>query len=50
VQLLRKAGYEKLPGDIDWNRSLIRCSDCGNWKIKWWECKACGKEASDADL
>jgi hypothetical protein len=50
VELLRKAGYEKLPDDIDWNRSLVRCSDCGNWKVKWWECKACGKEASDADL
>ena len=50
VELLRKAGYEKLPADIDWNRSLVRCSDCGNWKVKWWECKACGKEADNADL
>jgi hypothetical protein len=51
VQLLRKAGYEKLPADIDWDKTLVRCSDCGNWKIKWWECKACGKEeANNADV
>jgi hypothetical protein len=47
VELLRKAGYEKLPGEIDWEKSMIRCSDCGNWKVKHWECKACGKEETD---
>jgi hypothetical protein len=47
VELLRKAGYEKIPGDIDWEKTLIRCSDCGNWKVKHWECKACGKEETD---
>ena len=51
VELLRKAGYEKIPGDIDWEKTLIRCSDCGNWKVKHWECKACGKEETDnADI
>lgn len=47
VQLLRKAGYEKIPGDIDWERAMVRCTDCGNWKVKLWECKACGKEEAD---
>ena len=47
VELLRKAGYEKIPGDIDWEKTLVRCTDCGNWKVKWWECKACGKEETD---
>ena len=50
VELLRKAGYTKLPADIDWDKSLVRCNDCGNWKVKWWECKACGKEADNADV
>jgi hypothetical protein len=47
VQLLRKAGYEKIPGDIDWEKALDRCKSCGNWKVKQWECKACGKEETD---
>jgi len=51
VQLLRKAGYTKIPGDIDWEKTLVRCTDCGNWKVKHWECKACGKEeANNADI
>ena len=50
VELLRKAGYEKIPGDIDWEKALIRCADCGNWRVKHWECKACGKEESDANV
>jgi hypothetical protein len=47
VELLRKAGYEKIPGDIDWEKAMIRCNSCGNWKVKQWECKACGKEEAD---
>jgi hypothetical protein len=47
VELLRKAGYEKIPGDIDWEKAMIRCNSCGNWKVKQWECKACGKEEVD---
>jgi hypothetical protein len=51
VQLLRKADYDRIPsGDIDWEKTMIRCDSCGSWKIKWWECKSCGKEASDADV
>ena len=50
VQLLRKAGYDKIPPDIDWEASSVRCDSCGNWKIKWWECKACGKEKNNADV
>jgi hypothetical protein len=51
VQLLRKADYDRIPVDIDWEKTMVRCTDCGNWKIKWWECKACGKEEADnADL
>jgi len=47
VELLRKAKYNNLPPDIDWDKASVRCTDCGNWKIKWWECKACGKEEAD---
>jgi hypothetical protein len=47
VELLRKAGYDRLPPDIDWEASSVRCESCGNWKIKQWECKACGKEKAD---
>jgi len=50
VQLLRKAGYDKIPPEIDWEASSVRCDSCGNWKIKWWECKACGKEENNADV
>jgi len=50
VQLLRKAGYDKIPPEIDWEASSVRCDSCGNWKIKWWECKACGKEKNNADV
>ncbi len=50
VELLRKAGYHRIPGEVDWDKTLVRCGDCGNWKIKWWECKACGKEADNADV
>jgi hypothetical protein len=50
VELLRKAGYEKIPGDIDWEKAMIRCNSCGNWKVKQWECKACGKKESNANV
>ena len=50
VELLRKAKYNDLPPEIDWDKTLVRCDSCGDWKIKWWECKACGKEASNANL
>jgi hypothetical protein len=50
VELLRKAGYDKIPPEIDWEASSVRCDSCGNWKIKWWECKACGKEKNNADV
>ena len=50
VQLLLKADYNKIPPDIDWEAAIERCTDCGNQKIKWWECKACGKEADNANL
>ena len=50
VELLRKADYDKLPPNIDWEASTIRCNSCGNQKIKWWECKACGKETNNANL
>jgi transposase len=50
VELLRKAGYEKIPDKFDWEAASIRCDSCGNWKIKQWECKACGKEAPNADV
>jgi len=50
VRLLRKAGYDKIPPEIDWEASSVRCDSCGNWKIKWWECKACGKEKNNADV
>jgi len=47
VELLRKAGYHRIPGEVDWDKTLVRCGDCGNWKVKQWECKACGKEEAD---
>jgi len=50
VELLRKAKYNDLPPEIDWDKTLVRCDSCGDWKIKWWECKACGKEKNNADV
>jgi hypothetical protein len=50
VELLLKAGYHRLPVDIDWEAAIERCSGCGAQKIKWWECKTCGKEATNADV
>ena len=50
VQLLLKANYEKLPPNIDWDAAIERCDSCGTQKIKWWECKSCGKEAPNADV
>ena len=50
VELLRKAKYNNLPPEIDWDKTLVRCDSCGDWKIKWWECKACGKEKNNADV
>jgi hypothetical protein len=50
VELLRKAGYDKLPPNIDWEASIERCNSCGTQKIKWWECKTCGKEAPNANV
>ena len=47
VQLLRKADYDRIPPDIDWEASTERCDKCGDWKIKWWQCKTCGKEEAD---
>jgi len=47
VQLLRKAGYTKIPADIDWEKALVRCNQCGDWMIKNWKCKSCGKEEAD---
>ena len=50
VQLLRKAGYTKIPSDIDWEKALVRCDNCGNWKVKHWECKACEPKENNANL
>jgi hypothetical protein len=50
VELLRKAGYDKLPPNIDWEAAIERCNSCGTQKIKWWECKTCGKEAPNANV
>lgn len=50
VQLLRKADYDRIPPDIDWEAAIERCESCGTQKIKWWECKTCGKEATNADV
>jgi hypothetical protein len=50
MELLFKAGYVKIAGDIDWEKAMVRCSQCGNWRVKFWECKACGKEDKNADL
>ena len=50
VELLRKADYDRIPPDIDWEAAIERCESCGTQKIKWWECKTCGKEATNADV
>ena len=50
VELLRKADYDRLPPDIDWEASTERCDKCGDWKIKWWRCNTCKKEADDANV
>ncbi len=50
VELLRKAGYDRLPPDIDWEASTERCDKCGDWKIKWWGCNTCEKEAPNANV
>jgi hypothetical protein len=50
VELLRKAGYDRLPPDIDWEAAIERCESCGTQKIKWWECKTCGKEETNANV
>jgi hypothetical protein len=52
VQLLRKADYDKidLGSNIDWEKALVRCDKCGDWKVKNWRCKTCEKEATNADV
>lgn len=50
VELLRKADYDRIPPDIDWEAAIDRCNQCGTQKIKWWECKTCGKEATNANV
>ena len=50
VELLRKADYDRLPVNIDWEQSIERCNQCGTQKIKWWECKTCEKEAPNANV
>lgn len=50
VQLLRKADYDKLPPNIDWEKTAVRCSKCGSWVMRNWRCKTCEKEANNADV
>jgi hypothetical protein len=50
VELLRKADYDRIPPDIDWEAASERCNQCGSWKIKNWRCNTCGKEATNADV
>jgi hypothetical protein len=51
VELLRKADYDKLPSsEIDWEKTLTRCDNCGNWKVKHWSCKACEPKENNANL
>ena len=50
VELLRKADYDRIPPDIDWDAATERCDKCGDWKIKWWRCNTCKKEAPNADV
>ena len=50
VELLRKADYDRIPPDIDWEATIERCDKCGSQKIKHWRCKTCEKEATNADV
>ena len=50
VELLRKADYDRIPPDIDWEAASERCNQCGSWKIKNWRCKTCEKEATNANV
>ena len=50
VELLRKADYDRIPPDIDWEAAIERCHKCGSQKIKHWRCKTCEKEATNADV
>jgi hypothetical protein len=50
VELLRKAEYDRIPEDIDWEASTERCDKCGDWKIRWWKCNTCEKEAPNANV
>jgi len=50
VELLRKADYDKLPPNIDWEAAIERCDNCGNQKIKHWRCKACEPKENNANL
>ena len=50
VELLRKADYDRLPPDIDWEASTERCDKCGDWKVKWWRCNTCEKGTLNADV
>lgn len=50
VELLRKADYDRLPPDIDWEASTERCDKCGDWKVKWWRCNTCEKGTPNANV
>ena len=50
VELLRKADYDRIPPDIDWEAAIERCDKCGSQKIKHWRCKTCEKEAPNANV
>jgi hypothetical protein len=51
VKLLKQADYDRIPSsDIDWEKTMIRCDNCGNWKIKHWRCKACEPKENHANL
>ena len=50
VELLRKAEYDDIPPDIDWEAATERCGECGDWKIKWWRCNTCKKETPNANV
>jgi len=51
VQLLRKADYDRIPsGDIDWEKTMVRCDNCGQWKVKHWRCYTCEPKENNANL
>jgi hypothetical protein len=50
VELLRKADYDRIPPDINWEAASERCNQCGSWKIKNWRCNTCEKEAPNANV